>query len=267
MMRSSSLTPDRKCVYLVGFILPQMTDVCWNHKSHGREQITMLEVPPPREPARIERSALTTLRQFYLAMSLLMLALVTYGFSHTIGPDLLHSHRLIRTMVLLSIHGAVFYAWMIFMVVQAALVRSRHIRLHRLLGWFGAADAALVILMGLWASFHQPAPFALEMVGVLSMASFGIPVGLAIRWRKRPAYHRRLLLIATAVLTNAAFARFPGSHLPGHFFYVGTDLLIVMGIAHDLWKERSVHIIYRYAMPILLVAEIAVLIPAWRHLG
>ena len=170
----------------------------------------MLEVPPPREPARIERSALTTLRQFYLAMSLLMLALVTYGFSHTIGPDLLHSHRLIRTMVLLSIHGAVFYAWMIFMVVQAALVRSRHIRLHRLLGWFGAADAALVILMGLWASFHQPAPFALEMVGVLSMAGFGIPVGLAIRLRKRPAYHRRLLLIATAVLTNAAFARSPG---------------------------------------------------------
>ncbi len=196
-----------------------------------------------------------------------MLAVVTYGFSNTIGPGLLHTQRPLRDVILLSIHGAVFYAWMLFMVVQSALVRSRHIRLHRLLGWFGAADAALVLIMGLWATFHQPAPFALERVGLLSMAAFGIPVTLAILWRKRPAYHRRLLLIGTAMLTNAAFARFPGTYLPGHLFYAGTDLLIAIGIAHDLWKERSIHLVYRYAMPILLAAEIAVLIPAWRYLG
>jgi len=206
-------------------------------------------------------------RRFYLAMSLLMLALVTYGFSHTIGPGLLHTQRPVRDVILLSVHGAVFYGWMLLMVVQAALVRLRHIRLHRLLGWFGAADAALVVIMGLWASFHQPAPLAAEMIGVVSMAGFGVPVALAILWRKRPAYHRRLLLIGTAMLTNAAFARFPGSYLPGHFFYAGTDLLIAIGIAHDLWKERSVHVVYRYAMPILLVAETAVLIPSWRYLG
>jgi hypothetical protein len=156
---------------------------------------------------------------------------------------------------------------MLFMVAQAALIRLRHIRLHRLLGWFGAADAVLVVIMGLWATFHQPAPFALGMVGVLSMAGFGIPVALAILWRKRPAYHRRLLVIGTAMLTNAAFARFPGSYLPGHFFYAGTDFLIAIGVARDLWKERSIHVVYRCATPILLAAEIAVLIPAWRYLS
>jgi hypothetical protein len=219
-----------------------------------------MKTNPPKATA-------ATTRRFYLAISLLMLAVVTYGFSNTIGPGLLHTQRPLRDVILLSIHGAVFYAWMLFMVVQSALVRSRHIRLHRLLGWFGAADAALVLIMGLWATFHQPAPFALERVGLLSMAAFGIPVTLAILWRKRPAYHRRLLLIGTAMLTNAAFARFPGTYLPGHLFYAGTDLLIAIGIAHDLWKERSIHLVYRYAMPILLAAEIAVLIPAWRYLG
>jgi hypothetical protein len=213
------------------------------------------------------KSTAATPRRFYLAISLLMLAVVTYGFSHTIGPGLLHTQRPVRDVILLSIHGAVFYGWMLFMVAQSALVRFRHIRLHRLLGWFGAADAALVLIMGLWATFHQPAPLAIETVGVLSMAGFGVPVALAILWRKRPAYHRRLLLIGTAMLTNAAFARFPGTYLPGHFFYAGTDLLIAIGVAHDLWKERSVHTVYRYAMPILLAAEIAVLIPAWRYLG
>ena len=213
------------------------------------------------------KATATTPRRFYLAISVMMLALVTYGFSNTIGPGLLHTQRPVRDIMLLSIHGAVFYAWMLFMVAQAALIRLRHIRLHRLLGWFGAADAVLVVIMGLWATFHQPAPFALGMVGVLSMAGFGIPVALAILWRKRPAYHRRLLLIGTAMLTNAAFARFPGSYLPGHFFYAGTDLLIAIGVARDLWKERSIHVVYRYAMPILLAAEIAVLIPAWRYLS
>ena len=213
------------------------------------------------------KATATTPRRFYIAMSLMMLALVTYGFSNTIGPGLLHTQRPVRDVMLLSVHGAVFYAWMLFMVAQAALIRLRHTRLHRLLGWFGAADAVLVVIMGLWATFHQPAPFALEIVGVLSMAGFGIPVALAILWRKRPAYHRRLLLIGTAMLTNAAFARFPGSYLPGHFFYAGTDLLIAIGVTRDLWKERSIHVVYRYAMPILLAAEIAVLIPAWRYLG
>jgi hypothetical protein len=161
----------------------------------------------------------------------------------------------------------VFYGWMLLMVVQAALVRSRRIRLHRQLGWFGAADGALIVVFGLWASFHQPAPLALEMIGVVSMAGFGIPVVLAILWRRRPAYHRRLLLIGTAVLVNAAFARFPGTYLPGHFFYAGTDLLIVIGITHDLYLDGRMHVVYRYAIPVLLVAQIAVLVPAWRYLG
>ncbi|WP_109484974.1 hypothetical protein [Occallatibacter savannae] len=219
----------------------------------------MLDVRPPR--------ALAAPRTFYLAISLLMLVLVTYGFSRTIGPGLLHSQRPPHDMLLLSLHGAVFYGWMLFMVVQSALVRWRNLRVHRLLGWFGAGDAVLVVGTGLWATFHKSVPLPLERIGLLSMVAFGISVALALLWRKRPAFHRRLLLIGTAILSNAAFARFPGTYLPGHFFYAGTDLLIITGIAHDVLKDRSVHIVYRYAMPLLLVAETAVLIPAWRYLG
>jgi hypothetical protein len=163
-------------------------------------------------------------RRFYVAMSLLMLAAVTYGFSRTVGDALLHTQRPHRFVALLSIHGAVFYAWMVIFVAQSALVRVRNLRLHRLLGWVGATDALLIVIMGVWATFAEPAPFALERIGLVSMASFGIPVALAILWRKRPAYHRRLVFIATAMITNAAFARFPGTYLPGHFFYLGTDL-------------------------------------------
>jgi hypothetical protein len=227
----------------------------------------MLDVQRSAPTARARYASATTPRVFYLAMSLLMLALVTYGFSRTIVPALLKAHRPHHVLLLLSIHGVVFYGWMMLMVVQSALVLVRRIRIHRLLGWFGAADAALVVIMGLWAAFHQSPPAPFEMVGIVSMAGFGVPVSLAIRWRKRPAYHRRLLLIASAMLANAAFARFPGTYLPQHFFYLGTDLLIALGIAHDLWRDRTVHPVYRYALPLLLAAETAVMIPAWRYLS
>jgi hypothetical protein len=39
------------------------------------------------------------------------------------------------------------------------------------------------------------------------MVCFTLPFALAIRWRNRPAYHRRLLLVATCALTAAAFGR------------------------------------------------------------
>ncbi len=227
----------------------------------------MPDIVMPTKPTRTDRDPARMPRLFYVAIALLMLVAVTYGFSHTIGPSLLHAQRPMRTLILLGIHGAVFYGWMLLVIVQAALIRARHIRLHRILGWVGAADGALVIMMGLWASFHQPAPLALEMVGVVSMAGFAIPVALAIFWRKRPDYHRRLILIGTAMLTNAAFARFPGTYWPDHFFYAGTDAFIVLGIGHDIWRAKTIHLVYRYAAPLMLAAQIAVLIPAWHYLG
>jgi hypothetical protein len=199
-------------------------------------------------------------------MSLFMLAVVTYGFSRTFGPAVLHSERPHRLLVMLTIHGVIFYAWMLFFVAQSAFVYLRNIRLHRLLGWFGVADGVLLVMMGIWATFAEPSPAALWRIGIVSMAGFGIPLVLAVLWRKRPDYHRRLLLMGTAMLTNAAFARFPGTYLPGHFFYVGTDLLIVAGIAHDLWTQRRVHPVYRYGLPLFITAQIAVLIPAWHYL-
>ncbi len=204
---------------------------------------------------------------FYLTISLLMLALVTYGFSRTVGPSLLHTNRPHSLVIGLTLHGAIFYAWMLFFVAQSALVRLRNIRLHRTIGWFGVADGVLVIILGIWAIFAEPAPSALHHVGLVSMAGFGIPLALAILWRKRPDVHRRLLLMATAMLTNAAFARFPGTYLPGHFFYAGTDLLILAGLAHDLWTEHRIHPVYRYGLPLFLAAQLAVIIPAWSYLG
>jgi hypothetical protein len=69
----------------------------------------MLDELTLRAPRPSQSDSRNTHRLFYLTTSLLMFAVVTYGFSRTIGPDLLHTQRPTRTIVLLSIHGAVFY--------------------------------------------------------------------------------------------------------------------------------------------------------------
>ena len=80
----------------------------------------------------------TLLRQnFYLFMSLLIAVVVVYGFSHTIDHNLLHASPI--PPFILTIHAIVFPGWVLFFILQTALVRSRNVRLHRTLGWFGVA--------------------------------------------------------------------------------------------------------------------------------
>ena len=101
------------------------------------------------------------------------------------------------------------------------------------------------------------------------MLVFGTCVALAIYWRKKPEFHRRLIFIATCCLLDAPFGRI--DYLFNHnLYYWCLDAVILLGVARDLLVNRSVHKVYRIALPVL-VAWQALLIylysgaPAWWH--
>ena len=200
---------------------------------------------------------------FYFFMSLLIAATVVYGFSHTIDHNLIHPSPL--PPFALYIHAIVFPGWVVFFIVQSALIRSRNVRLHRKLGWFGVGLAVAVVAVGGWTaisivrfSIEQKDPFnstAFLIVQVLDLASFAAPFALAIYLRKKPEFHRRLVLIASCGLADAAFGRFPA--LPLVFSPAGVDALICLGVVRDLIVERRVHKVYLYALPILIICQIA----------
>jgi hypothetical protein len=73
------------------------------------------------------------------------------------------------------------------------------------------------------------------------MIAFCTAFALAIRWRKKPEFHRRLMLVASCCLTAAAFARFPFITITEIRWYGGVDLLILLGVLHDLVVIRKVH--------------------------
>ena len=203
-------------------------------------------------------------KYFYFCMSLLVAAVVMYGFSHTVKNKLLHATP--PRPWILWFHGAVFTAWLGYFIFQSALVRTHHVKLHRLTGWFGAALGALIPVLGIATfivmarfritHFHQYGIRPFFGSAVLDMISFAVPFWLAIYWRKKPEFHRRLVLIASCALTGAAFARFPMPPYPHGLAYACVDALILLGVVRDLIVNRRIRTVYGYALPILIVCQI-----------
>ncbi|MHB1937375.1 MAG: hypothetical protein ACYCOR_12415 [Acidobacteriaceae bacterium] len=218
------------------------------------------------------------IKYFYFGMSLLVAAAVIYGFSHTVNDRLIHATP--PRPWILWLHGAVFSGWLAFFIFQSALVRVHKVKLHRLTGWFGAGLAVLIPVLGIstaiimnrfnFIHFHaaavqfpptsdNPTFFSIQ---ALDMLSFTVLFWLAIMWRRKPEYHRRLMLIATCVLTDAGFGRWP--MIGDAWFYLGVDMLILLGVARDLIVNRRIHVVYRYALPAMVICQIFA-VQIWLH--
>jgi hypothetical protein len=197
---------------------------------------------------------------FYFAMSLLIAVVVVWGFSHTIDQNLIHATP-VRPWIL-YLHGAVFSGWVVFFIVQSSLVRMHKVRVHRTLGWFGVAWGVAIVVLGISTAISMTRFEILTLhlkdgghfliVPLWDIACFTVAFTLAIYWRKRPEFHRRLMLVATCALTAAAFGRFPALL---NTFYAGVDLLIFLGVLRDLIVIRRVHPVYLYALPALIVGQ------------
>ncbi|MFZ1940622.1 MAG: hypothetical protein WBE56_07325 [Terracidiphilus sp.] len=216
-------------------------------------------------------------KYFYLFASLLFAAIVAWGFSYTVNQNLFHAAP--PRPLLLWFHGAAFSSWVLFYIFQSVLVRTHNVKVHRLLGWFGAGLASVMVVLGFviavimarfdWFTLHETGTDVFLSVPWGDMFEFGPLVALAILWRKKPQLHRRLLFIATCCLLDAPFGR--NNYIFDHnLYYVCVDAVILLGVARDLLVDHSIHNVYRVALPVLLAWQ-ALLIylyvgaPAWWH--
>ena len=203
---------------------------------------------------------------FYLFMSLLIVMVVVYGFSSTVDKNLIHPT--LRRPLVLYIHATIFSGWVVFFILQSALIRTHNARVHRLIGWFGVGLGVTMPVLGIITAIpmarfntlylHSTTAASDLIIPFFDMIAFTIPLALAIYWRKRPEFHRRLLLIASCALTAAAFGRFPPGLLPPFLFYAGVDLLILFGVVHDQIVNRRIHRVYFYGLPVFIICQIVV---------
>lgn len=215
---------------------------------------------------------------FMLAMALVIVALVVYGFSRTFEQNLLHPAY--ARPKILYVHAAVMVAWLVLFLAQVALVRVHNVRLHRRLGRWGLALGTALPVVGVATAIamarvrlaHGEVDAAVGVpVPINDVIAFSIAFSLAARWRTRPDYHRRLMYISTCILTAAAWGRMAFLDPYGGWFYAGVDLLVLTGAIADLIAIGRVHVVYKVALPALAVGQLITvyirLNPGWAALA
>lgn len=200
-------------------------------------------------------------RWFYFGMAWLVLAVVTYGFGRGLGERLLH--RAEPLPWILHVHALVFAGWVLLFLVQSGLARWRAVSLHRRLGLFGAGlgtglpvlGVVTALVMRQWHARQGPVHDAFLAISFNDMLTFAVAFGLALRWRRQPDRHRRLMLIATCALTVAAFARFPRALVPANTWYAYVDVLIGLGLLRDVIVDGRIHRVYALGLPCVMAGQ------------
>jgi hypothetical protein len=204
-------------------------------------------------------------KYFYFSMSLLVAAIVVWGFSHTVEQNLFHASP--PRPLLLLFHGAVFSAWVLFFILQSTLVRTHNVKWHRFFGWFGAGLAAAMVALGVTTSIvmgrfdihtlHETSVDAFLIIPWYDMVAFATLFSLAVFWRKKSELHRRLIFIATCGLLDAAFGRI--DYIFNHNLYFWClDGVILLGVVRDLVVNRRIHKVYLVSLPVLIVCQVFV---------
>lgn len=153
--------------------------------------------------------------RFYLLISIALAAFVVTGFSRTYYLKVFTQPLPLTT--LLHVHAAVFSIWLVLFVAQAWLVAAHRTDLHRKLGIASAVFAAVVFVVGVLSVFQTTisnhvspsglAPPQFSIIGFTSIGLFGAFIALGIAYRKRPALHRRFMILGMIASLSPATAR------------------------------------------------------------
>jgi energy-converting hydrogenase Eha subunit A len=154
-------------------------------------------------------------RYLYFGTALLLGALVYLAFTRTFWSPLASGSLALHPAII--VHAALFFLWTGFFVVQTWLPLAGRTALHRDLGMFGIALAAMMVFAGLLAAIVSikaglagPRPEIARTATVLSfsgMTLFSTFIVLALANIRRPDFHKRLMLLATFSILQAAVAR------------------------------------------------------------
>ena len=220
-------------------------------------------------------------RQFYTGMAIAAAVVVFVGFAPTYF--LRGSYQTTSLPTYLQVHGFLFTTWIGLFIAQTSLVAVRRTNVHRRLGWAMAALAVVMVVVGttagIWSMRRQvDAGFVKEAQAFLttplfSMMAFAGFVATAIVRRRDSQIHKRLMLLATISILDAAVARLPLEFLRASSwnYLPTTDVFLLTAILYDVVSRRTVHAAYVWG-GLVLIIEQALRIPvgetaAWQAIA
>jgi hypothetical protein len=206
-------------------------------------------------------------RRLFAAVAILFPVFVLIGFARTyylkyaFGTPPLPS-------VLVHLHGLLMTFWVAFFIGQVWLIRSKNHRIHMNMGLLGVGLAITIIIVGFFtavagAKYPSAAtppgvePLAFLAVPLFDLLVFAILFAAAIYYRKRPAEHKRLILLTAIGFLPPAVGRFPFEPFisggPLVFFGVPTVIAILL-LGYDTWRNRKLNTVFLAGALLLVVS-------------
>ena len=152
--------------------------------------------------------------RYFLAAAVVLTFLVLWAFSFEYR-DLMHPSRF---TVLVQVHGLVMLTWVGLFLTQVALIVWHRPSWHRRLGVIGVVVAALVVALAVPTAVtaarlggdHLPpgtTPTGFLADAFTQLAAFALLAGSGLALRRRPDFHKRLMLLANLPPLIAAIVR------------------------------------------------------------
>jgi uncharacterized membrane protein YozB (DUF420 family) len=200
------------------------------------------------------RGAADLERRYYMAMILAIIACVIVGFSRSFFLRPLFPAVHAPGEAWFYVHGSLFTLWLALLLTQASLIGAGNRALHMRLGVAAYALVPLMVAMGTIGSLiaaRRPGgfidipdpPLKFLAIPLFNIVWFAIFAGLALYWRRTAQTHKRLILLASIGLSEAALARFqiePFLSSPPAAFWSMTLFLVPM-IGWDLYSRKRLH--------------------------
>ena len=184
--------------------------------------------------------------------------------------------------LLLHLHAATFTLWMFLLTAQVLLVVRDRVDLHRKLGWFLAAWACLMGVMGPVGVYtavmmkvrgHGPFPDPFISVHLVDIGGFLVLLAIGIAMRRNSAAHKRLMILSTVALADPGFNRliayvYPADpHTPFHVFlfvFYGNILIVALMIGWDFCRGRLIRSHVIASISLLTCMYIASVLYCWQ---
>lgn len=214
--------------------------------------------------ARPARAAPALEQAYFLGAAVVLTFLVLWAFSFEYR-DLIHPSQF---TVLVQVHGLVMFTWVGLFLTQVVLIVCHRPRWHRRLGAIGMVLAILVVALGVPTAItasrlggdHLPpgaTPTGFLADALTQLAAFALLAGSGLALRKRPEYHKRLMLLSNLPPLIAAIVRLVGFlHLT-----IGAtplrNLLLLTLVGVDTSRTRRLHPALLAGGACLIAADLA----------
>lgn len=203
---------------------------------------------------------------FYFHMSLACIAVAFLGFAPTYWMPMAPAK--LPPMPVVHFHGLLFFSWTLYFAYQSWLAASGQVMRHRTTGMIGVSLATAMTISGFLVAVNAMKRsaaagltnegIAFVIVPLTGMLFFAVVFALAIVYVRQKEIHKRLMLLASVSVLDAAVARWfltflapPGPLGPPPVFVtippaLVSSLLLVVAIVYD-WRTRGrPHPVYVY---------------------